>query len=124
MSFNGFQESKVKIFWRTSSHSHFKKTINFNDFALKLKKKWRWGKLYSASLDFTLSHHSSSFWQFPFITLTIGLMELIVAPSGCCHIPFGPEVKGMPGFQWLKMKGLKRKLQDIQKTFHEFCNQL
>ena len=41
-----------------------------------------------------------------------------MAPSG--HIPFGPEVKGMPGFDWLKIKEGKTSLNPPK--FQEFPN--
>ena len=51
-----------------------------------------------------------------------------------CHIPFCPEVKGMPSFEWLKFKegktsGIPQKFQEFpnpfclvsQKRMHDIC---
>ena len=37
-----------------------------------------------------------------------------------CHIPFCPEVKGMPSFEWLKFK--EGKTSGIPQKFQEFPN--
>ena len=105
------------IFWSCLRYNKYRTDLRLTRLPL-FTPSARSPKSWASALDFSLRTEGVN--NYGLVTL-----RSVLSISGAiwfCHIPFCPEVKGMPSFEWLKIK--EWKTSGNSQKFQEFPNPL